>query len=318
MIKNVYDKYVLGSLLAVICAFMLWGCPADKPTVDTRNQPAIATNVEAPVKVLSPDEQKVADLQKKLDISDKKVVDATLKSDTIARLSAEKESLALKAQISEENAKIWQQNATAYKAQEADKDKEIEAAKIDAWRERLWIMAGIMGFLALVAGAVAWGFPLIRPVATRASAILGALAALMLILAKCLGVIAFVIDIAPYVLVFGLVVAVGYAVVALRHWWKDHNGLSQTVQGIEPIKEEFTNFGDHMLKYVDGSLVDHIRDYRKKLNQKVDDVKKVVTDDVKKVVDDVKPVVQPVINDVKPVVADVTKVVAQVEDVTKK
>jgi hypothetical protein len=268
--------------LALCLSMMLFSCGGNPQTPANRGpDSSIATNVEAPTHVDSPEEKKIADLKKKLDASDKKAAEATLKSDTIARLTAEKDSLGIRTQLAEAYAEEWKRNAIAYATQEKDKDKELSAAKIDAWREKLWWMAGICGLVALIAGAIAWGMPLIRPVAVRASLILGALAGLCLFVAQILPTIAWLLGFVPYVLVFVGVVVVGYAVVALRHWWKDHNGLSQTIQGIEPIKEEFEDFGDHMLKYVDGSLVDHVKNYRKKLFTSVTKVVTPVVDEVK-------------------------------------
>lgn len=283
-------------ILLISMCFALCGCPGDSATGGSnRNESSIATNVEVPTKTKSPEEQKIDDLKKKLDESDRKAAEAGAKSDIIARLSAEKDSLGIRTQLAEAYSEQWKKNADSYKSQEKEKEQELKDAKLDAWKTKLWWMAGICGLLAIVAGGVAWGFPLIRPIATKASIILGAIAALMLFVAESLATVAWLLGFVPYVLAFGGLVALVFVALAVRHWWKDHNGLSQTIQGIEPIKEEFEDFKDHMLKYVDGSLVDHVKTYRNKLFTTVStDVKKVVTpvvEDVKKVEDTVTPLV---------------------------
>jgi hypothetical protein len=259
-----FKKIILGVMLFALCA-----CPddnvrkEDKPT-DTK---PVATNVPEPEKTVSPGEQNIETLKKKLEESEKKAAAAVEKGDTIAKLTAEKESLGLKVQLAEAYAKEWKQNAEAYGSQRDEKEKELKEAKLDAWKTKLWWMAGICGLLAIVAGGIAFGFPLLRPVAWKASAILGAIAGIMLFVAQALGTIAWLLGLVPYIIGIAVLAAIVYGAVALRIWSKDHNSLKQTIEGIEPIKNNIKGFGDHMLKYVDGNMVDHVKSYKKKMRE---------------------------------------------------
>ena len=258
MIRNIF----LAIFLVIICS--LGGCDKRENTPsDTKPVPTIATNAEVPTQTLTPDEQKVQDLKKQLEAAEKKADDA--KKDIVAKLTAEKEILVLQKKLAETYSKIWEENAKNYSLQITSKDKEIKDAKLDAWKEKLWWMAGICGLLAIVAGGIAWGFPLVRSFAIKAGLVLGAISVTMLIVAQCLATVAWLLGFVPYILGFAIVVALVFGGLALRHWWKDHNGLKQTVEGIEPIKEKLEGFKDHMLKYVDGTMVDHVKAYRNKL-----------------------------------------------------
>lgn len=255
-------------LFALLCCI---GCPDDrKEKEDNKPVAAIANNVPIPVNNISPTEQNIESLKKKLEESDKKVAEAVAKGEVIARLSAEKDSLGLRVQLSEAYAKEWKQNAESYASQKVDKERELKDAKLDAWKEKLWWAAGICGFLAIVGCAIAIAFPLLRPIAKYASAILGTLSILMLIVAQSLATVAWLLGFVPYIIGLAILVSIIYSVVALRHWYKDHHGLQQTVTGIEPLKESIEGFGDHMLKYVDSPLVDHIKDIRQKLGLRAD------------------------------------------------
>ena len=262
MIKNILIVLMAGILL---CGFT--GCPDDasrnqqKPP--DKEQP-VATNVPVPEKTQSPTEQNIDSLKKKLDDAEKKAAEATAKNDIIARLSAEKEALMLRTQIAEQYAKQWEDNAKSYKAQ----SEELKNAKIEAWKEKLWWMAGICGILAIVAGGVAFGFPLLRPIATKAAAILGGISIIMLIVAQCLATVAWLLGLIPYLLVLSAIVAAIFGAVALRHWFKDHNGLQQVVTGIEPLKDQIDDFGKHMSQYVDTPMETHIKAMRTKLGLK--------------------------------------------------
>lgn len=258
-------------LLFVMCFVLL--CSMDecrnKPTTNT-NTPTnpiitIATNAPAPEKTKSPDEQNSDILKKKLEEAEKKANEAVERGDIIAKLSAEKEALVLKTQLAESYVKQWKANAESYKDQTIAKEEELKVAKLDAWKEKLWWMSGICGFLAIVAGGVAWGFPLLRPVAVKASLILAAIAGIMLFVAQSLTTISWLLGLVPYIIGVAGLIALVYIFFAIRHWWMDHSGLKQTIQGIEPLKEDIEGFSDHMLKYVDDTMVNHVKNIRGKL-----------------------------------------------------
>jgi hypothetical protein len=59
-----------------------------------------------------------------------------------------------------------------------------------------------------------------------------------------------------------------YGAVALRHWFKDHTSLKQVLTGVEPIKEQIVDFGDHMSKFIDTPMENHIKDMRTQLGLK--------------------------------------------------
>lgn len=288
-------KHFLFALLAVFI-LTFGGCVDNGKSGGTRPEQSVATNVPTPEKVMTPQEQKIATLQKQLTDSDQKAALATANNNIIARLTAEKESLMIRTQLAEVYAIQWKQNAASYSAQAVEKNQELKDAKLEAWKEKLWWMAGICGVVALIAGAVAWGMPLVRPIAMKASIILAALAGLMLFVAESLATVAWLLGFVPYILGFGGLVAIGYAVVALRHWWKDHHGLKQTIEGIEPIKDQFVGFSEHMIKHVDSTLCDHVNAYRNKMFTEAKKVATSITDDVKKVEDKVEAVVSTVVD----------------------
>jgi uncharacterized membrane-anchored protein YhcB (DUF1043 family) len=266
MIKNILIVLMAGILS---CGFT--GCPDDRPTPSNNGQAPtgqVANNVPiAPIE-MTPEQQKVKTLEKQLEDAQKKIKDATERGDLVARLSAEKEELIIKEKIAEANAKQWKANAEAYKSQAADKDVEIKNAKIDAWKERLWIMAAICGFLGIVAGGIAIGFPLLRSVAWKASAVLGSIAAIMLFVAQSLSTVAWLLGLVPYLIGLAVIVGLIYGAVALRYWFKDHRGLEQVVTGVEPLKDQIEDFSSHMMKYVDTPMENHIKCMRTKLGLK--------------------------------------------------
>jgi hypothetical protein len=266
MIKNILITILAGVLL---CGWS--GCP-DNTVRENPSQPAaekkVATNVEAPTQTQTPEQQKVTSLEKQLEAANKKADEATARGDLIAKLTAEKDALVIREQISISNAKQWEANAVAYHSQASDKDVEIKNAKIEAWKERLWIMSAICGLLAIIAGGIAIGFPLLRPVAWKAGAVLGAIASLMLIVAQCLATVSWLLGLVPYILGIGAAVGLFYGAVALRHWFKDHTSLKQVVTAVEPIKNQVKDFGSHMMKYVDTPMETHITEMRTKLGLK--------------------------------------------------
>lgn len=265
MLKNLLIIIMAGILT---CGFS--GCPEERSNAPSNQTPSgqVANNVPVAPVELTPEQQRVKTLEQQLIDTQKKVKEATDKGDIIAKLSAEKEELIIKEKISTANAKQWEANALAYKGQAADKDVEIKDAKIEIWKERLWIMAGICGLLAIVAGGIAIGFPLLRSVAWKAGAILAGIATLMLIVAQMLTTVAWLLGFVPYIL--GLAVAVGlfFGAVALRHWFKDHRGLEQVITGVEPLKDQIEDFGKHMSQYVDTPMENHIKAMRTKLGLK--------------------------------------------------
>jgi hypothetical protein len=267
-----FKKILICLMFSVLLCSGCSGCRDTRSngnnTEPNKETPAIATNAEVPERTLSPDEQNVEYLKEKLALAEKKAAEAAVKGDIVARLTAEKEALMLRTRIAESYAKQWEANAKAYTAQVESKDIELKNAKLDAWKEKLWWMAGICGFLGIVAGGVAFGFPLLRPLATKAALILASISIIMLIVAQCITTIAWILGLVPYILGFGLLVALIIGIIALRHWWLDHNGLKQTIEGIEPLKEEIDGFGDHMLKYVDDPMVNHVKNIRGKLGLK--------------------------------------------------
>jgi len=269
------NKLFLGVLLICLC-----GCPGNQSTAERKTDPStgqVATNVPVPEKTMSPSEQNIAVLQKKLDEAEKKASEASAKGDIIVRLSSEKDSLGIRVQLAEAYAKQWKQNAETYSAQEASKEQELKEAKLDAWKTKLWWMAGICGLLAIVAFGISWGMPLLSPIASKAAIILGVIAGIMLFVAQSLSTIAWLLDLVPYVLALGGVAAIVYVVVALRHWFKDHHGLAQTIKGIEPIKDKIENFGTHMNQYVDSAMVDQVSSYREKIKALEEKAKKLVS-----------------------------------------
>jgi hypothetical protein len=264
-------KHILVGLTTLFLLTGCKGCTEDRVEADQKPTTApIATNVPTPVNTLSPTEQNIEALKKKLDEADKRAAEAAAKGETITKLSAEKDSLGLRVQLAEAYAKEWKQNAESYAEQKTEKEKELKDAKIDAWKEKLWWMAGICGLLAIVAGGICIAFPLLRPVAKYASGGMAAIAVLMLIVAQSLATVAWLLGFVPYIIGLAILAGLVYLVVALRHWYKDHHGLQQTVTGIEPLKESIEGFSDHMLKYVDGPLVDHVKGIRTKLGLRAD------------------------------------------------
>jgi hypothetical protein len=259
-------NYFLLSYFLLTLALIFTSCTGGGSTRVVIPPPTpVATNVPAPVKSESPEEQKIDQLNKQLEVINAAQTKAANNNDKIGQLSSEKDALQTKSQLALEYAKMWQGNALSYKSQETDVEKQLVDAQLDAWKVKLWWMSGICGLLGIIACGIAWGFPILRPVAMRASGILAAIAMLMLVVAQSLSTISAVLGLVPYILIFAGLVGVGYVVIALRHWWKDHHSLAQTIQAIEPVKNQIDDFKDHMLKNVDSTLIDHIDVYRKKL-----------------------------------------------------
>jgi len=250
-------------LLFVLFTLTL-GCGNEVKQESARITPEAIATTEVPKVTLTPQEQKIDDLKKKLDASDKKIMEVA-DGKLIDRLTAEKESLGLRVQLADAYSEQWKLNAKSYEGQKVEKDQELKNAKLDSWKEKLWWMAGICGFAAIVAGGISFAFPLIRPIAIKASIAMGAIATIMLITAQCITTVAWLLSLVPYILCIGAIGVIIYAIIALRHWWKDHQSLKQTIEGIEPIKAQVANFSDHMLKFVDGNMVKHVKKIREKI-----------------------------------------------------
>jgi hypothetical protein len=217
-------------------------------------------------------ERKIEYLKKQLESFEKKVKEYTEKNDTVNKLIAEKEALNVNIKIAETYSDNWKQSAENYKKDVGTKDEEIKVAKLDAWKVKLWVMSGICGFLGIVFTAVAFGLPLLRPIATKAAIVLGAVSIIMLIVAQSLTTIAWLLGFVPYIIGFAVLVALAYGVYMCKLWWIDHKSLEQTISGIEPIKSKMEGFKNHMLEYVDKKQVDHIAKYRdslKKIKEKI-------------------------------------------------
>ena len=256
---------MVKKLLLILSILLVFSCGEVQNTNTSRESPTPPiSNTPTPTSTLSPQEQKIDDLKKKLDDSDKKIA-LLSNGNVVDKLTAEKDSLGLRIQLSEAYANQWKLNAESYNSQKIEKEKELKDAKLESWKEKLWWMAGICGFVAIIAGGISIGFPLLRPIAIKASIIVGAIATIMLIVAQCISTIAWLLGLVPYILAIGVISILIYSIVALIHWYKDHHGLVQTVEGIEPIKAQVPNFKDHMLKYVDGGLVKHVKKIRTKL-----------------------------------------------------
>lgn len=257
---------MIKNILFIALLLLPLGCSTPTKPESTRPTPGSISTTEVPPVTLTPQEQKIEDLKKKLEASEKKVSELS-GGNLVDKLTAEKDSLGLRVQLSEAYANQWKLNAESYNSQKIEKEKELKDAKLESWKEKLWWMAGICGFVAIVAGGISIGFPLIRPIATKASIIVGAIATIMLIVAQCISTIAWLLGLVPYILAISVISILICSIIALIHWYKDHHGLVQTVEGIEPIKAQVPNFKDHMLKYVDGGLVKHVKKIRTKLKQ---------------------------------------------------
>ena len=255
---------MIKKILLIVLLTLAIGCSAEVKTESARITPGVIATTEVPKVTLTPQEQKIEELKKKLDASEKKVMEAS-DGKIVDKLTAEKDSMGIRIQLAEAYSEQWKLNATSYKAKKVEIDQELKNAKLDSWKEKLWWMAGICGFAAIIAGGIAFAFPLLRPIAVKASIAMGAIATIMLITAQCIATIAWLLGLVPYILVAGAVGVLIYAGIALRHWWKDHHSLAQTVEGIEPIKAQVANFSDHMLKFVDGGLVKHVKKIREKI-----------------------------------------------------
>jgi hypothetical protein len=276
--KNI--KYIaMGYLLATI-TFVLLSCADNRPIQqpETKPEQQIATNVpQAPKETKTPLEQKIDALQKQLDVLNTKADTAASSGNKVDQLTAEKDALLIKTQLAEAYATEWKNNAAAYSSQGKEKEKELAQAKLDAWKVKLWWMAGICGFLAIVSAGLAWGMPLLRPIAKKAAIIFAAIAGLMLFVAESISTIAWLLGLVPYIIGIAVVIAMIYIVVGLYHWWLDHHSLSQVIQAIDPIKTQVSNFGEHMEKNLDSSLIKNIDKYRvglgiKKVKSKILDI----------------------------------------------
>lgn len=243
---------------------LLVGCP-DNDASATRLIPAPASATAAAL-APTPAQQKAADLNEQLKDAEAARDKAAADGRVLDRLSAERDVLQLRVQIAEEQARQLKLNAEAYKAQIEDKDKEIKAERISEWQSRLWVAAGIIGFLAVIATVVMFAWPLLRGVAGWAAGILSGLAVALAVIGKCLPFFIWLIDLTPYILGFAALVGVGFGILALRNWWLTHHATNQFVTAIEELKPktaaELKAFKEKLRMNIDTpieALVDRIK-----------------------------------------------------------
>lgn len=258
--------------LCTVFLLMFTGCSTNPVAPTTRIDGSATAAALAP----TPGQQKMTDLQKRLTDAEAARDKAVADNKVIDRLTAEKDILQIRTQIAEEQSKQLLQNVEAYKTQITDKNKEISAAHVSEWQTRAYILAGILGFLALVAGAVAFGWPLLRSVAVWASGILGALALLLTVAAKLMPLFAWVLSWIPYIAGAALLVAVIYGLIALRHWWLSHHTAQQLVKYVEAKKPtvvaELAEFKDTLRTHLDAPIESFIWRTRKGLGLVKNDV----------------------------------------------
>ena len=156
---------------------------------------------------------------------------AVQNNDDLGRLKAEKKALA--AQLEKVNAERDELTASIKR-----KGEEIDEERISVAQDRAYIIAGICGFLGVVALAVSFflTIPLFARLARTAAGILGALAVLCMAFAWLV----------PYIwpIVGGL--AILMAIAGVLGWRGDHQGLGQVVKAVEPIKNEVEGMGDKL------------------------------------------------------------------------
>lgn len=220
-------------LCLIALLFTFTGCSTNAPAPTA---PRVEVSATAAALAPTPEQEKLTDLQKHLKDAETAETKAVADGKAIDRLSAEKDILQTRTQIAEEQSRQLLQNVEAYKRQITDTDKAIEAQQIKDLQGRLYFYAMILGLLALVAGAVAYGWPLLRSVALWATAIISALATLLAVAAKLLPLIYWIGDLIPYLGAVCAVVIAGYGLVALRHWWLAHHTSQQLITYVEAAK----------------------------------------------------------------------------------
>lgn len=272
---NIYSMKTLNALVLAFL-FMLAaatpGCVSNrdqvKPAVEPDKKEEVVKPVPKPADEKSPQQERVKDLEAQLAAANKHLEDMKAKGDKIEILTAEKESLLVKMNLAQAYANQWKLNAESYEAQKKDKDRELNQARLDAWKMKLWILSGICGLLSIVAFAMCFGWPLLAPIAKKAGAILGAVALLMLLVAESLGTVAWLLGLVPYILGLGALIAAGFGVYALVQWFEDHNSLNQVVTAVDKVKKQVTGFGEHMEHELDSHVIKHVDKAREKLGIK--------------------------------------------------
>ena len=261
-------SYILRPLIIIVLAFTISSCNyscsenRDKPVENTTTVPIV------PPKVITPTEQKIDDINAKIEANNKIIAKAMMDKDLISQLSAEKDNLQLKIKLNAQYIQQLEDNNKSYSSQITDKNEEIKTAKLDAWKTKLWWMAGIIGLLSIVAGGVAIGFPLLRPFAVKGAAICGGISILLLLAAECLSTVAWLLSLVPYILIGAAIIGLIYVFLLARHWWLDHHGFKQLVSALQPVKQQVKDFSGHMDRELDSFVVKKVKETKNKLGLK--------------------------------------------------
>lgn len=268
---------ILRIFLVILFAFAITSCnnscsqdrETSKPEENTTTIPIV------PPKVITPTEQKIDDINVKIEANNAIIAKAMMDKDLISQLSAEKDNLQLKIKLNTQYIQQLEDNNKAYSSQVKDKDEEIKTAKLDAWKTKLWWMAGIMGLLSIVAGGVAIGFPLLRPIAVKAAAIGAGISVLLLITAESLATVAWLLSLVPYILIGAAIIGAICVFIFARHWWLDHHGFNQVVSAIDPVKNQVKDFSTHMNNELDSFVINKVKDTKAKLKNAKNKLKEI-------------------------------------------
>lgn len=156
---------------------------------------------------------------------------AVQNNDELGKLKAEKKALA--AQYERLNLEREE-----LKMALGAKDKEIDQERLNIAREKSFTIAAICGFLGIVAIAASFFIqvPLLTRLARFAAGVMFSIATLCLVFAWLVPYIWPIVGVLSAVMVVAGVVA----------WRNDHQGLSQVVKAVEPIKKDVDGMADRL------------------------------------------------------------------------
>lgn len=209
---------IRAALLGILCLFC--SCTGDAPVPVAKPLPPVATAPPiAPVPVApNPTADRIKDDQAA-------VAAAKKQGDLVKQLEAQKQEALDEATAAEKNAVAWRGVAS-------DLTGSITTAKNAVLASKARWIAAILFGMALIGIIVAIWLPLARSVAGRlaGACFLGGVAALVFA------------SIVPYLIWFGITIAVGGIIYGIVQWHKTHTTLTKVVQGVENAKAAIPEF----------------------------------------------------------------------------
>jgi len=219
----------LEYFLVVIFVLALFGCGEKPPPRDVQLEKPKA---EKPIDSSPVDKAKIA-----ANAAIEKVF--LVKSNggsEVDQLKAEKDALVKQRDLAHAERDAATAKASDLDKSIKDKDDQIAESRDRAIQERIYWFAGILGFVALVGGVVAFAFPLARSWAGGISIACGVMA----------GVAVFAAWLVPYMWWVGAVVVVSAVIGTFLAWRTDSKIGNRLVETVERVKNDIPNYKDRL------------------------------------------------------------------------